>query len=125
MIFVKLLPQQPCYLSLVLFAMRSSNAFDRVPRFLRSFYFYTGLGFLVWMFVFDANDFVKQYDMYQKWRELQKEKKYYLDNIEVVKKERAELLSSPELLEKFAREKYIMKRPGEDVFVLVPQAKEE
>lgn len=105
--------------------MRNPSALDRVPRFLRSFYFYTGLSFLVWMFVFDANDFIKQYDMYQKWRELQTEKKYYLDNIEVVKKERAELLSSPELLEKFAREKYIMKRPGEDVFVLVPQAKDE
>lgn len=101
------------------------NIFGRVPRFLRSFYFFAGLGFLVWMFVFDANDFVKQYDMYQKWRELQTEKQYYLDNIEVVKKERAELLSSPELLEKFAREKYLMKRPGEDVFVLVPQPKEE
>lgn len=97
----------------------------RIPSFLRSFYFYTSLSFLVWMFVFDANDFVKQYDMYQKWRELQTEKQYYLDNIEVVKKDRAELLSSPELLEKFAREKYIMKRPGEDVFVLVPQSKPE
>ena len=101
--------------------MQLSDLLARVPRFLRSFYFYTGVSFLVWMFVFDANDFVKQYDMYAKWQELKTEKQYYLDNIEVVKKERAELLSSPELLEKFAREKYIMKRPGEDVFVLVPQ----
>src|SRR4028119_1141121 len=103
--------------------MQLSDLLARVPRFLRSFYFYTGLSFLVWMFVFDANDFVKQYDMYAKRQELKTEKQYYLDNIEVVKKERAELLSSPELLEKFAREKYIMKRPGEDVFVLVPQQK--
>lgn len=91
-----------------------------IPAFLRSFDFYVGLGFLVWMLVFDANDFVKQYDMYAKLHELQAERKYYLDNIETVKKERSELLSSPELLEKFAREKYIMKRPGEDVFILVP-----
>ena len=98
--------------------------FQRVPRFFRSFYFVTGLGFLVWMFVFDANDFVKQYEMYSKWRELQTERDYYLKNIEQVKQDRAELLSSPELLEKFAREKYIMKRPGEDVFILVPQEEE-
>ena len=78
----------------------------------------------MWMFVFDANDLLKQYDMYKKWRELQTEKEYYLTNIETVKKERAELLSSPELLEKFARERYIMKRPGEDVFILVPQEEE-
>lgn len=98
--------------------------FDRVPRFLRSFYFLTGLGFLIWMFIFDANDFVRQYQMYAEWQRVQVERDYYLREIEKVKKDRAELLSSPELLEKFARENYIMKRPGEDVFVLVPQEKE-
>lgn len=92
----------------------------RIPGFLRSFYFYVGVSFLVWMLVFDANDFVKQYDMYAKLQELQAERNYYLENITTVKKERAELLSSPELLEKFARERYTMKRPSEDVFILVP-----
>ena len=93
-----------------------------VLRVVRSFYFLTGVGFLVWMLVFDANDVGKQFDIYQKWKDLRNEKQYYLDNIEVVKKDRAELMSSPALLEKFAREKYLMKRPGEDVFVLVPQS---
>ena len=41
----------------------------------------------------------------------------------MVKRERAELMSSPALLEKFARERYLMKRPGEDLFVLVPEEK--
>ena len=95
-----------------------------VLRVARSFYFLTGVSFLVWMLVLDANDLGKQFDIYQKWQELRSEKQYYLDNIEVVKKERAELMSSPALLEKFAREKYLMKRPGEDVFVLVPAASE-
>ena len=93
-----------------------------VLRVVRSFYFLTGVGFLVWMLVLDANDLGKQADIYRKWQDLRGEKQYYLDNIEVVKKERAELMSSPALLEKFAREKYLMKRPGEDVFVLVPAA---
>ena len=104
--------------------MTLSAILASVSRVVRSFYFLTGVGFLVWMFVFDANDLLKQYDMYTKWRELQTEREYYLTNIETVKKERAELLSSPELLEKFARERYIMKRPGEDVFILVPQEEE-
>lgn len=98
--------------------------FTRILRFVRSFYFLTSAAFLIWMFIFDANDLLRQYDMYAKWRELQNDKEYYLSNIEVVKKERAELMSSPELLEKFAREKYVMKRPGEDVFILVPQEDE-
>jgi len=104
--------------------MSALEIFERVPRFLRSFYFLTGLAFLAWMFLFDANDFVKQYDMYAKWQELQTDKQYYLREIDKVKSDRAELLSSPELLEKFAREKYIMKRPGEDVFLLVPAEKQ-
>jgi len=93
-------------------------------RVVRSFYFLTGMGFVVWMLVFDANDLGKQFDIYRKWQELRNEKQYYLDNIEVVRRERAELMSSPALLEKFAREKYLMKRPGEDVFVLVPATAE-
>ena len=93
-----------------------------VLRVVRSFYFLAGTGFLVWMLMFDANDLGKQFDIYRKWKDLRNEKQYYLDNIEVVKRERAELMSSPALLEKFAREKYLMKRPGEDVFVLVPAA---
>ena len=105
-------------------AMSFATVVDRVPRLLRSFYFLTGLAFLAWMFLFDANDFLKQYDMYAKWQELQTDKEYYLREIDKVKNDRAELLSSPELLEKFAREKYIMKRPGEDVFLLVPQDKQ-
>ncbi|MDQ2772165.1 MAG: septum formation initiator family protein [Bacteroidota bacterium] len=95
-----------------------------ILRVVRSFYFLTGVSFLVWMLVLDANDLGKQFDIYRKWQELRSEKQYYLDNIEVVKKDRAELMSSPALLEKFAREKYLMKRPGEDVFVLVPAATE-
>ena len=90
-------------------------------RLLSNFYLLVGAAFLVWMTVFDANDLGKQFDIYRKWKDLANEKEYYLANIEVVKKERAELMSSPALLEKFAREKYLMKRPGEDLFILVPE----
>jgi cell division protein FtsB len=104
--------------------MRFPDVLARVPRFLRSFYFLTGLTFLVWMLLFDANDLLKQYEMYDKYRELKEQKQYYTGKIEEVKQDRAELLSSPEMLEKFAREKYVMKRPGEDVFLLVPAEEE-
>jgi hypothetical protein len=72
-------------------------------RVVRSFYFLTGMGFVVWMVMFDANDVGKQFEIYRKWQDLQAEKKYYQDNIEIVKQDRAELMSSPALLEKFAR----------------------
>jgi cell division protein FtsB len=96
-----------------------------ILRVLRNFYFLTGTAFVVWMMLFDGNDVSKQYDMYRKWHELKSEKEYYQSSIEAVKHDRAELLSSPALLEKFAREKYLMKRPGEDVFVLVPKEEDK
>jgi hypothetical protein len=67
--------------------MSIASTFARTPGFLRSFYFYVGVSFLVWMLVFDANDFVKQYDMYAKLQELHAERNYYLNNIEIVKNE--------------------------------------
>ena len=95
-----------------------------ILRVLRNFYFLTATAFVAWMVLFDGNDLGKQYDMYRKWQELRSEKAYYETSIKAVQHDRAELLSSPALLEKFAREKYLMKRPGEDVFVLVPKEEE-
>ncbi|MFT2007392.1 FtsB family cell division protein [Pontibacter sp. 13R65] len=95
-----------------------------IPKFFRNFYFVTTALFLVWMFFFDSNDFITQYRMSKQLSEKEEEKQYYLDKIEEVEKDRRELMSNPELLEKFAREKYLMKRPGEDVFIIVPKKKE-
>ncbi|WP_187264202.1 FtsB family cell division protein [Pontibacter beigongshangensis] len=94
-----------------------------IPKFFRNFYFVTAALFLVWMFFFDSNDFITQYRMSKQLSEKEEEKQYYLDKIEEVQKDRRELLSNPELLEKFARENYLMKRPTEDVFIIVPKKK--
>jgi len=43
---------------------------------------------------------------------------FYLDEIKENKEKLNELMSSPANLEKFAREKYLMKKDDEDVFVI-------
>jgi cell division protein DivIC len=93
----------------------------RIPKFFRSFYFITTLLFVAWMLFFDSNDFVTQYQMSKKLDDLEEEKEYYLEKIAEVQKDRKELMSNTELLEKFAREKYLMKRPNEEVFIIVPK----
>ncbi len=93
----------------------------RIPKFFRNYYFITTAMFLVWMLFFDSNDFVTQFQMSRQLSEKLEDKQYYLDKIEEVQKDRKELLSNPELLEKFAREKYLMKRPNEEVFIIVPK----
>lgn len=93
----------------------------RIPKFFRSFYFITGMLFLVWMLFFDSNDFITQYRMSRQLRILEQDKEHYLEKMAEVQQDREELMGNPELLEKFAREKYLMKRPGEDVFIIVPK----
>ena len=56
--------------------------------------------------------------MGSKLRSLQNEKEYYQERIAEVEKDRAELTTNKELLEKFAREKYLMKKETEDIFVI-------
>ncbi len=49
---------------------------------------------------------------------LENEKEFYKEKIIEVEKDRAELMTNKELLEKFAREKYLMKKETEDIFVI-------
>jgi len=54
-------------------------------------------------------------------KELEKEKSDYLEKIARVKKERDEVFGNPKMLEKWAREKFMMRRPNEDVYVIVDE----
>ena len=92
---------------------------SRIPKFARNFYFIFGFLFLLWMTFFDSNDLYSQYQLNKKVRTLKSEKAYYQENIEQVVKDREELLSDEELLEKFARERYLMKKQSEDLYVVV------
>lgn len=94
---------------------------DKLPRFTRNFYFLFGVFFLVWMIFIDSNDFYTQYKLRKKLSDLENEKEYYLEKIKEVQKDREELLSNQHLLEKFAREKYLMKKDSEDLFIIVEE----
>lgn len=92
---------------------------QKIPRFMRSFFFLFTVGFVLWMLFVDANDIRSQFRLGQKLNELEAEKEFYEREIEQVNRDREELLTDDELLEKFAREKYLMKKPEEDVYVIV------
>lgn len=94
---------------------------QRIPKIFRNFYLITTCLFIVWMLFFDSNDFVTQFQMRRQLSDLERDKEHYLEKMAKVEKDRKELMGNPELLEKFAREKYLMKRPNEDVFIIVPK----
>ena len=99
--------------------------FIHIKKIAGNFYIMMVLLFLVWMFFFDTNDFISQYKMRQKLSDIEEEKKYYKTKIEEVKEDRKELLEQPALLEKFAREKYLMKKPNEQLFIVKEVKQEE
>lgn len=92
---------------------------DRIPKLFKNFYFIVGVVFLVWMLFVDGNDLISQWRLSSKYNDLLKEKAYYQEKIQEVEVDRHGLMSDDELLEKFARERYLMKKESEDLFVVV------
>lgn len=95
--------------------------FTKLPKFIKSFYFLFGMFFLVWMFFIDSNDVVTQVKLTSKLNDLKDEKEFYKQKKIQVLQEREELDSNTELLEKFAREQYMMKKKSEDLYVIVQE----
>jgi len=77
------------------------------------------LAFLVWITVFDKNNLLSQIELAKKLHGLKNDKAYFMQEIRQNDKETKELLSDPKDLEKYAREKYLMKRDSEDIFLII------
>jgi len=69
----------------------------------------------------DSNDIFSQFKLRSKLKELEKQKEFYLERKEKIQEDREELMSNYEMLEKFARERYLMKRKTEDLYVVVEE----
>ena len=88
-------------------------------KFFKNKYFLTSLAIIAWLLFFDKNDVFSQFDLMQKCKKLEKERNYYIAAIESNKSTLNELQTNKKSLETFAREKYLMKKDNEDVFVFV------
>jgi len=97
----------------------------RLIDLLKNKFFLVTLAFLVWMIFFDRNDLFSQYEYRRQVNKLKAERDFYKAETDQVNKELDELNSNPKQLEKFAREKYLMKKDNEDVFVIVHEKKDK
>jgi cell division protein FtsB len=88
-------------------------------KILKNKYFLTTIAIITWLFCFDKNDVFTQWDLIQKCKKLENERSYYIAEIENNKAELNELQTNQKSLETFAREKYLMKKDNEDVYVFV------
>jgi cell division protein DivIC len=93
---------------------------SRLPAWLRNKYFLSSLVFLVFLAFFDDRDLVSNYQHRKQLRELEKSAEYYRQEIETTQTELNQLRTDAATLERYAREKYLMKRDNEDIYVIKP-----
>mgnify|MGYP001572529529 CR=1 FL=1 len=77
-----------------------------------------GLLFVLWMLFFDSNSYINHKHLSNTIDQLEKDQRHYKEEI---RKDSIALneLSNPEGLEKYAREKYHMKKENEEIFLIV------
>lgn len=73
--------------------------------------------FIVWISFFDQNNFFTQYDFIKELNSLEKDKTFFMEELKQTRQELNDLTTNPVTLEKFAREKYFMKKDNEEIFV--------
>jgi cell division protein DivIC len=93
----------------------------KLPKAFRNFYVVTLAIFFVWMLVLDSNNLIARFQLSSKFSDLENEKEHYQEKIKEVEKDRNELFGDRESIEKFAREKYLMKKESEDIYIIVEE----
>jgi hypothetical protein len=74
---------------------------------------------LIWVAFFDSNNWIKQARLQSEIDDLEEQKEYYLKEIEKDSIALFDLTNNTETQEKFAREKYLMKKENEDIIVII------
>ncbi|MDJ0645941.1 MAG: septum formation initiator family protein [Flavobacteriaceae bacterium] len=86
-------------------------------KFISNRYVIILLIFIVWMLFFDENSYFIHRDVNKELNQIVSDTTYFRREINKDKKEMSDL-KNPDSLEKFAREKYHMKRKDEDIYII-------
>lgn len=98
---------------------------DFFKKYIHNKYFYTALVFVVWMLFFDSDNLLEQLKLSRTIKHLENQKTYYIKEINKNKATVKALKYDTTQLEKFAREKYFMKKDNEDVYVIVRDSSDQ
>ena len=95
--------------------------FLKIWPWVKNKYVITLLVFIIWMLFFDQNNLLDRIRMYSEIRQLEDEQEYYEQEIKKDSTRLHELTTDKDNLEKYAREQFYMKKPDEDVFVVIEE----
>ena len=87
-------------------------------KLIKNKYFIVCISFLIWMTFFDLKDWGLIADRVQKLQELQKNEQQFTKQISETRAELVLLKSNAQTIERYAREKYLMKKDNEDLFIV-------
>lgn len=99
--------------------MQRFKFIEKIPPVLRNKYLLTLIIFAVWILLLDSNNLISRWKEMRNLKKLKAEKEYYVQRIEEDKRKLHELKTSERNLEKFAREQYRMKKPDEDLYIIL------
>ena len=91
----------------------------KILNFFINKYFITTVVFVAWLVFFDNNNILTNLRTRDKLNVLKKEKKFYIDEVKKDSVLIQKLLYDTTELEKYARERYLMKKDNEDVYLLI------
>tara|TARA_B100000965_G_C18920490_1_gene468593 strand:+ start:199 stop:510 length:312 start_codon:yes stop_codon:yes gene_type:complete len=91
---------------------------DKIPNYLKNKYLIAIVLFIVWITFFDNFNLIKQSKIKKNIEQLEENKKFYIQEITKDSTEYNDLLKDAEKREKFAREKFLMKKEDEDVYII-------
>ena len=92
---------------------------QNIPSWLKNKYLLTAAGFAIWILFIDDRDFITTHFRHkEELKKLEQSKKYYQAQITATRAELDKLKSNPATIEKYAREKYFMKKDNEDIFLI-------
>ena len=89
-----------------------------IPAWLKNKYFLVGSFFVIWMVFFDMKDLASDFNRRSRLKELQKNERHLTREIADTRKELDLLKTNAQTIERYAREKYMMKKDNEDLFIV-------
>ncbi len=78
------------------------------------------IGFFLFIFIFGPNNLWVQHKLNKRLDKINNEKQFYIREIKKDREVANKLLTNMDNLERYARERYWMKRDNEDVFLIIP-----
>lgn len=91
------------------------NLIEQVPAPFRNKFALVAIVFFIWMVFFDKHNLFTQTSLSNSIEKMEQDKSFYTEKIKEAKEDRINLIKNSE---RFARERYYMSKPGEEVFVI-------